>query len=69
MTKNLPSLAEKNKLRVVIRSSGTACSIETVVAALIVAVDDDKGVSANESVTEFLDAIISILSFNLQITT
>jgi len=43
--------------------SGTACSIETVVAVLNV--DDDNDVSAKESVTEFLDAIISILSFNL----
>jgi len=38
--------------------------METVVAALIA--DDDKDASTKESVTEFLDDIISILSFNLE---
>jgi hypothetical protein len=48
----------------VIFNSGTACSMETVVAALIIpAVDED--VSIDRSVTEFLDDIISILSCNL----
>ena len=62
MNNRLFHIIENKQTSFVIRSSGTVCSIDTVVAALIIDGDDDKDVSTSDSVR---DAIISNLSFSL----
>lgn len=62
---DLVNTQRSERTSAVIRSSGTACSMDTVVVTRIVEAADDKGVSADRSPTEFLENIISILSFNL----